>query len=788
MIDRSSGDRRNFRFIPPSFFKKPIKGLIAFEKNGFGPFHAKISSVGITNLWLDKGTHEALTASNNKLMNEIEMKIVGGDELKISLGRIFAGTGIRVGLVKHVQGERYDLYLLSKTSRPSLRQLAGLKLVAPVVSPEASKAIAVEGRAGLVIDKKPLTPSDVLTGRAVSHFIGIGRAFVPTKPDISKFLSELIGGKEFSQITSEDIQSEMNSARVAFVTARAIYEKNLASSMEEDREIATKMIGVIDDYSPRILGFISDQKMNFKMACVETFSRCEKLMEMEGLDEKTMNSMEDMIGLRDKLILAFHDQIPDLFDGVESVCSRFPGEKIIPICHRVDYSEVESLVGSPLVGGCVEAKGGLNSHTTISCKSHRVPLVIGVENATEKISDGDLVIVDGQKGKVFVNPASDVVAKYEKIKDVNERLYEAMQVKYSGQETVKTLDGVGICVAGNAASFAEVAMLKAAGIKKIGLFRTEQFMENVLVQGKIVKRTCPPTIDEIAQYFKAIFEEFGVDNEIVIRLMDINGDKYLSYLDKPHADLLGTTKEGTALFLDKENHKAYHDLAKDLTKGILMGAQMAERKAPLAIEFPMIMSLNQFKEAKKFVKTCMEEMVQDGVEHLKNVHYYSMVEHPQLGPYLDDLTKVADGLSLGTNDLVMKMLFSTRYSAYSSDESLHPNVLSFIKRTSDVAKKYGKPLFVCGAMGSDPVSIPPLIGSGITGFSSDMGAANFIKSIASNVDTLRCASLVASLSECASGELARKEAIRSIWNNMMHGERPWKGLEEVKDLLSIFLD
>jgi len=642
---------------------------------------------------------------------------------------------------------------------------------------------------------KPPAPEFEIKGRPASYFIGIGRAYVPTRPDISKFPS--------SDITDEMVDKEIEDAQGAFKVIADRY-RNVPGN-GENKQIADRIVLILEQQSKKALKLIEEKKYNFKKALEESFEP--EIKAILNIKSEKFNSVGQELQMTyASLILAKHNELPDLLAGVESLSNLHNGEQVVLICEKIDFVEAASLDPNK-IAGVVEVKGGIKSHTQIACKSNDIPLVIGAHDVTKKINNGDVVIVDGERGGIIVNPTRITLEKFQGLKDESVKERAFLRKKYKGERAV-TKDGVEIAVMGNSKSVAESDRLSHEGVEKVALFRTEESMDVDLVSGTIVKRTREPALNEQVEFYSRVYKTLGEkEAHVVIRTMDVNGDKYITYLGEPQKDMFGQTKEGIGLCLDEKNHKPYYDLFKGQIKAILIAAKL-QGAEPL-IEFPMVLSVKQFKEAKKVVEKAMREMKEDKVSFESKVKYYAMVEHPNLFRAtdkariinkdkgiieseleIDELAREADGLSLGTNDLTMKTLFEDRYSARTKFIELHPDVLFLIKKTIDAAGNAGKPLVVCGDMASDPISVPVLLGLGIRQLSVDASSPNIIKSMVCNIDIKTCEELVSEIKEIKTAEEVRKYVAEFILKRMNYGNEEhgdWKGLKELEPVLKKYI-
>jgi len=656
------------------------------------------------------------------------------------------GTTLRVVF----EGKEYELRLAGNAPN-----VGGV----PIIAPPHRPAIKEE---------------TVLQGRGASPFIGMGRGFVPSRPDISKFKAE--------SITEEQVAAEIKEAREAFLAVAKIKRESL--SLIKDPEITLRVDAVLKEINSlceETLEKIEKDRINLK-AALDASELLNGVFKLAASGQENFRMIaSDFRRLYEDIILQRHNQLPDLLADVESEVRLHKGEKVGLACQGIDYIEAATLDPSK-TGGIAEVKGGIMSHTALACKSLEIPLVIGATGATEKIKPGDLVIIDGVRGIVIVNPTPATVKKYERMISEAALVRKHLHAKYKDRMGV-TKDNVRIGLYLNSKSMLDMERIEHAGTNDgIGLFRTEESMDVTMVDGRIVKREKEPSLEELIEFYEAMYKSYGNPDSITFRTIDINGDKYIPYLGKPAGDLLGLTDEGIGLCLNGDDHKPYYELFRNQVKAILIAAAKMKIKNPI-IEFPMVISANQFMKAKRVVRQFMKEMQKDGIAYAIDPRFYSMIEHPSAVEDVEKLKRMAKGFAIGSNDLTMKTLFESRYSAKGEFNELHPDILELIRKTVDAAGTKIHCL-VCGDMASDPIAIPVLLGLGVRNFSVDTSSLDIVKSMICNIDVASCEKLVAELKDIKTADEVRQHVIRFIERMMNHGS--WGGLKELESILKTY--
>ena len=325
-----------------------------------------------------------------------------------------------------------------------------------------------------------------------------------------------------------------------------------------------------------------------------------------------------------------------------------------------------------------------------------IPAVVGLGDITTSVKNGDLVIVDGIEGVAIINPSEEVVAEYKAKKEAfaaeQEELKKLIEVK-----TV-TKSGKRVEVCGNIGKPEDIDQVLANGGDGVGLFRTEFLY---------MDREQAPTEEEQFTAYKTVLEKAN-GKQVVIRTLDIGGDKVLPYLPLPEEMNPFLGYRAIRLCLDR----------KDIFKVQIRALLRASVYGKLCVMFPMISGLEEFQA--------------EGVKTSETIQWGIMVEIPAAAVMADELAKYVDFFSIGTNDLIQYTLAADRMSEKVSYlyNPMHPAVLRLIKMTIDGAHKHGKWVGMCGEMAGDEAAIPTLVQYGLDEFSmsatSILGAKKII--------------------------------------------------------------
>ncbi|MDP4143669.1 MAG: phosphoenolpyruvate--protein phosphotransferase [Bacillota bacterium] len=381
----------------------------------------------------------------------------------------------------------------------------------------------------------------------------------------------------------------------------------------------------------------------------------------------------------------------------------------IVVAHDLTPSDTAQLDKNKVVAFLTNI-GGRTSHSAIMARTLEIPAVVGLNDITETVKDGDKIIVDGVEGIVIINPDGATISQYTEKKQKFEAEKEELK-KLINVET-RTKAGKHVEVCGNIGKPEDVHGVIANGGEGIGLFRTEFLY---------MDRDTFPTEEEQFEAYKYATEKME-GKPVVIRTLDIGGDKKLPYL--PLAEEMNPFLGYRAIRLCLDRT--------DIFKTQLRALLRASAFGNLKIMFPMISSLQEFLKAKEILSACMDELKAEGKEFNPNLETGIMVEIPAAAVMADELAKYVDFFSIGTNDLIQYTLAADRMNEKISYlyNPMHPAVLRLIKMTIEAAHKEGKWCGMCGEMAGDERAVPTLVEYGLDEFSmsasSILGAKKII--------------------------------------------------------------
>jgi phosphotransferase system enzyme I (PtsI) len=378
--------------------------------------------------------------------------------------------------------------------------------------------------------------------------------------------------------------------------------------------------------------------------------------------------------------------------------------------------------------GFVTEAGGSTSHAAIIARGLGIPAVVGVETATARIEPGDLVVVDGIRGVVYINPDAEALARYRAEADrLKQR--ERTRTTLTGF-LAETTDGARVEMAANIDLPEEVEMVLRYGAEGIGLYRTEFLY---------LTRPALPTEEEQAQAYRWIAERVA-PQPVVIRTLDLGGDK-LSHVFHAQPEMnpfLGWRAIRVCL--------AHRDIFRTQLRAILRASACGN----VRIMFPMISGLEEVVEAKQVLEEARSELRAQGIPFDEACPVGVMIEVPSAALVADQIAEEVQFFSIGTNDLVQYAVAVDRSNervAYLFD-ALHPGVLRLIKGTIEAGHRRGIPVGMCGEMCGDPLSAILLLGLGLNSFSMSPSVIPEIKRMIRSISLSDARSIASEAMTC----------------------------------------
>ncbi|WP_035053678.1 phosphoenolpyruvate--protein phosphotransferase [Carnobacterium pleistocenium] len=562
-----------------------------------------------------------------------------------------------------------------------------------------------------------------LNGIAASDGIAVAKAYLLTEPDLT-----------FNKISVENSDSEINRLKSALNEAskelEIIRSKAAESLGEKEAQVFDAHLMVLSD--PELIGSIessiNDNKFNAE----------------SGLKEVTDTFISMFEGMEDNPYM--RERAADIKDVTKRVLSHLLGvklpnpsmidEEVIVVAHDLTPSDTAQL-NRQFVKAFVTDIGGRTSHSAIMARSLEIPAIVGTKDITSFVKEGDLIIIDGLEGDVIVHPEASDVATYEaKAKAFADQKAEWDKLK---DEPTITADGKHIELAANIGTPKDLVGVKSNGGEAVGLYRTEfLYMDS------------PDFPTEEAQFeaYKEVLE--GMEGKgVVVRTMDIGGDKELPYLTLPHEmnPFLGYRAIRICL--------ARPDMFRTQLRALLRASVFGQ----LRIMFPMIATLQEFRQAKAMLLEEKAKLVNEGIEVSDDIELGIMIEIPAAAVIADKFAKEVDFFSIGTNDLIQYTMAADRMNERVSYlyQPYNPSILRLIKTVIDASHKEGKWTGMCGEMAGDQTAVPLLLGLGLDEFSMSASSILKTRSLMKRLDTKQMAELAdKAINDCDTADEVEK--------------------------------
>lgn len=557
----------------------------------------------------------------------------------------------------------------------------------------------------------------MLKGIAASDGVAVAKAYLLVQPDLT-----------FSKTTVEDTAAEASRLDDALAKSteelQQIREKAAQSLGEAEAQVFDAHLMVLSD--PEMVGQIK-QNINDNSVNAES-----ALKEVTDMYISMFEAMEDNAYMQERAA--------DIRDVAKRILAHLLGvtlpnpsminEEVVVVAHDLTPSDTAQLDRN-FVKAFVTDIGGRTSHSAIMARSLEIPAIVGTKEITAKVKEGDTLAVNGIEGDVIVDPTAEQKAEFEKI-GAEYAAQKAEWEKLKNAETV-TADGKHFELAANIGTPKDLVGVHNNGGEAVGLYRTEfLYMDSPDF----------PTEDDQYEAYKAVLE--GMEGKpVVVRTMDIGGDKELPYLQLPHEMNPFLGYRALRISLSEQGDEMFRTQMRALLRASVHGN--------LRIMFPMVATLKEFRAAKAIFEDEKQKLLNEGVEVSDTIQVGIMIEIPAAAVLADKFAKEVDFFSVGTNDLIQYTMAADRMNERVSYlyQPYNPSILRLIKNVIDAAHAEGKWAGMCGEMAGDQTAVPLLVGMGLDEFS--MSATSILKtrSLMKRLDTTKMAELAdRALKEC----------------------------------------
>ena len=561
----------------------------------------------------------------------------------------------------------------------------------------------------------------MLKGIAASDGVAVAKAYLLVQPDLS-----------FETVTVEDTSAEEARLDAALAASQdelsVIREKAVESLGEEAAAVFDAHLMVLAD--PEMTGQIKEtiraKQVNAEAALTEVTNMFIAIF--EGMDDNPY----------------MQERAADIRDVTKRVLANLLGKKLpnpatideesIIVAHDLTPSDTAQL-NKKFVKAFVTDIGGRTSHSAIMARTLEIPAVLGTNNITELVKDGDILAVSGITGEVVINPTEEQIAEFKAAgEDYAKQKAEWAQLK---DAPTVTADGKHFELAANIGTPKDVEGVNDNGAEAVGLYRTEfLYMDSQDF----------PTEEDQYEAYKAVLE--GMNGKpVVVRTMDIGGDKELPYFDLP--------KEMNPFLGYRALRISISETGNQMFRTQLRALLRASVHGKLRIMFPMVALLNEFRTAKGILEEEKAKLVAEGVAVADDIEVGIMIEIPAAAMLADQFAKEVDFFSIGTNDLIQYTMAADRMNEQVSYlyQPYNPSILRLINNVIKAAHAEGKWAGMCGEMAGDQTAVPLLVGMGLDEFSMSATSILRTRSLMKKLDTAKMEEYAnRALTECSTME------------------------------------
>ena len=561
----------------------------------------------------------------------------------------------------------------------------------------------------------------MLKGIAASDGVAVAKAYLLVQPDLS-----------FETVTVEDISAEEARLDAALAASQdelsVIREKAVESLGEEAAAVFDAHLMVLAD--PEMTGQIKET-IRAKQVNAEA-----ALTEVTNMFIAIFESMDDNPYMQERAA--------DIRDVTKRVLANLLGKKLpnpatideesIIVAHDLTPSDTAQL-NKKFVKAFVTDIGGRTSHSAIMARTLEIPAVLGTNNITDLAKDGDILAVSGITGEVVINPTEEQIAEFKAAgEDYAKQKAEWAQLK---DAPTVTADGKHFELAANIGTPKDVEGVNDNGAEAVGLYRTEfLYMDSQDF----------PTEEDQYEAYKAVLE--GMNGKpVVVRTMDIGGDKELPYFDLP--------KEMNPFLGYRALRISISETGNQMFRTQLRALLRASVHGKLRIMFPMVALLTEFRTAKGILEEEKAKLVAEGVAVADDIEVGIMIEIPAAAMLADQFAKEVDFFSIGTNDLIQYTMAADRMNEQVSYlyQPYNPSILRLINNVIKAAHAEGKWAGMCGEMAGDQTAVPLLVGMGLDEFSMSATSILRTRSLMKKLDTAKMEEYAnRALTECSTME------------------------------------
>ena len=539
----------------------------------------------------------------------------------------------------------------------------------------------------------------MLKGMGISDGIGIGNSVILNNEDIKP-----------EKIRTYDIEHE-----------KRIFFDAIQSVKDETESLISNLEGTEKDIMQAYLMILQDDTLVQETVKIIEQESCNAAYGADTGFNKIIQMFEQMddpyMAARSRDIADMKRKVLSKILNIKEINLSNLSPKTILVAKELSTSNTAKL-DLKNIEGIITEIGGENSHTAIMARTHKIPAIVGIKNVTNIIKEKDVIAINGKTGQIFINPSYEEEESLRKIKEKSDYIKKELE-EYKNKASI-TKDGHEVELMANIGDVNDINIVIENTAEGVGLFRSEFLYMN---------SDDFPTENEQFEAYKKVAESMP-NKKIVIRTLDIGGDKNLKYMKLPQEENPFLGYRAIRIYLD--------NIA--LFKVQLRAILRASHFGNLAIMFPMIASVKELVDAKKVVEDVKKELKDKNILFNENIKIGIMIEIPSAGIMADELAKECDFFSIGTNDLIQYTLAVERGNekVASLYTHFHPAVIRLIKYVIDSAHNNGIICGMCGEAAGDSLYIPLLVGMGLDDFSMNANKILESRKLVRNLNYNEC--------------------------------------------------
>lgn len=558
----------------------------------------------------------------------------------------------------------------------------------------------------------------MLVGKGVSDGIGLGKVVILKENEL-----------KIEKLKIEDISAEKQLVYNAIKEVENEIEDLIQNILGTEKEIMQAYLMILQDpnLTEEIIKIIEQEKCNSSYAVENGLNKIIKTF--EEMDDPYMSARSRDIEDMKKRILS------KLLNIKEIDLSKLP-ENTILVAKELSTSDTAKM-NLKNISGIITEIGGVNSHMAIIARTNEIPAIVGIKHIFENIKESDYIALNGKTGEIFLNP------KQEKIEELTKNQESLKQEKlelekYKNEKTI-TKDGHQVELLANIGGPQDIQIVIDNTAEGVGLLRSEFLYMDAIDF---------PSEDEQFIAYKKIAESLE-NKRLVIRTLDIGGDKDLKYMKLPKEENPFLGYRAIRIYLDNV----------DLFKVQLRAILRASSYGNVSIMFPMISSVDELRKSKEIIEEVKKELNSKNIKFNENIEVGIMVEIPSSAIMADEFAKECDFFSIGTNDLIQYTIAVERGNEKLTNLYSHynPAVIRLIKSAIDGAHKNGILCGMCGEAAGDVKFIPLLVGLGLDEFSMNANKILSVRKLITGLNFEECKKLANNVLHLASTEEVKDE-------------------------------